>query len=196
MLRRHCGDLPENAMRALSQPGYTLIRLPGQPPWFVLCGQPQALGDIWQKARDHGLPTGAGAAWRLLEVTHRLARISKASSGRHLPQALDLERLGGLDFNKGCYPGQEVIVRLRHRGRLKRGLYLIRSQRPLETGAPILQDNGTPAGEVVHAAPSPEGGSLALAVLSTEAADTPLVQDGDPPSRIEVAPPPAPPAKG
>lgn len=177
VLERHCGTLPAEAMHVRPHPEYTLIRLPGEKPWFVLCGQPQALGVLWQAARDHGLQAGAGEAWRLLEIMHRLARISATASGRHLPQALELERLGGLDFNKGCYPGQEVIVRLRHRGRLKRGLYTVCSQRlPLEAGAPILREtDGAPAGEIVHAASLPQGGSLALAVLLIESANQPLV---------------------
>ena len=46
--------------------------------------------------------------------------ISSATSELCLPQALGLEQLGAVDFDKGCYLGQEIIARAQHRGRVKR----------------------------------------------------------------------------
>ena len=48
--------------------------------------------------------------------------IFPATSGRFLPQELNLDRLDALSYTKGCYPGQEIIARLRYRGQVKRGL--------------------------------------------------------------------------
>lgn len=164
-----CDGIPEQPFAALTRPEYTVIRLPGEAPWFALCGDPQALGEVWQAAQRHGLQAAAANAWALVEITNHLARLTLASSAKHLPQALGLERFGTLDFDKGCYPGQEVIIRLSHRGKLKRHLHALRSTLPFSADESILQANGEPAGAVVHAAGHPEGG-YALAVLADTAA--------------------------
>ena len=166
--------MPTQPMQVHGDPEHVSIRLPGDTPWHLLCGQSQTLNAIHAQAVQAGLPAGTDAAWTLLEISARLARISLACSDKHLPQALELDRLGGLDFNKGCYPGQEVVIRLQHRGTLKRRLCTLRSTQPLQAGAPVLQRTGGNAGEVVQAAPHPEGGSLALAVLTTAAMAQPL----------------------
>ena len=44
------------------------------------------------------------------------------TSGRFLPQELNLDRLDAVSFTKGCYPGQEIVARLRYRGEVKRRL--------------------------------------------------------------------------
>lgn len=48
--------------------------------------------------------------------------IYPATSGRFLPQELNLDHLDALSYTKGCYPGQEIIARLRYRGQVKRRL--------------------------------------------------------------------------
>ena len=144
LLESHCNGIPSQAFAALTQPQYTVMRMPGEPPWFVLCGDPQALGELWQACLHQGLQAGADDAWAFIEVSHHLARLSSASSARHLPQALGLERFGTLDFHKGCYPGQEVIVRLSHRGKLKRHLHALHSPQPFNTGEEIFQASGEP----------------------------------------------------
>ena len=37
-----------------------------------------------------------------------------------MPQMVNLETLGGVDFQKGCYPGQEIVARAQYRGEVKR----------------------------------------------------------------------------
>lgn len=188
LLSESCGSIPEQPFAALTRPEYTVIRLPGETPWFALCGDPQALSNIWRTAQQHGLHAAAANAWALVEIANHLARLTRASSAKHLPQALDLERFGALDFDKGCYPGQEVITRLSHRGKLKRHLHVLRSTQPFNASESILQANGEPAGEVVHAARHPEGG-CALAVLADFAADAPLSHgDGTAVERLSATP--------
>jgi folate-binding protein YgfZ len=57
--------------------------------------------------------------WRRLDLCQGLPWLGPASSARHLPQWLGLEELGALVYDKGCYPGQEVIARLHYRGTVK-----------------------------------------------------------------------------
>jgi tRNA-modifying protein YgfZ len=60
------------------------------------------------------------AAWRWLDIRAGLATVSAPVQDRFVPQMLNLEALGGVDFKKGCFPGQEVVARSQYLGKLKR----------------------------------------------------------------------------
>ena len=84
---------------------------------------------------------------------------------------LNLEMLGGVDFKKGCYPGQEIVARTQYRAKTKRRMHLAHSPESLFAGMPVYASNmgDQSAGDIVNAAPSPAGGWDALAVLHPEA---------------------------
>ncbi len=62
------------------------------------------------------------SAWQLADIQDGIPWITTPTSGELMPAELNLERLDGLSYNKGCYPGQEIIARLHFRGKLKRRL--------------------------------------------------------------------------
>lgn len=119
----------------------------------------------------HGL---AGAErWQSELVTSGLALVRERTSERYLPQMLDLDRLGAVSFDKGCYLGQEVVARAQHRGQVKRRLARLRWQDDGTAGAsaPVagetLRDaRGRDCGEVVECA---AGSHQCLAVLAQDA---------------------------
>jgi len=111
--------------------------------------------------------------WQNELVANGLALIRDATSERHLPQMLDLDRLGAVSFDKGCYLGQEVVARAQHRGQVKRRLTRLRwpddGGGPLEAPAPgeaIRDQRGRDCGELVECAP---GARECLAVLARDA---------------------------
>tara|TARA_Y100001954_G_scaffold208035_1_gene232014 strand:- start:120 stop:533 length:414 start_codon:yes stop_codon:yes gene_type:complete len=67
--------------------------------------------------------------WLLFRIKRGLARINEHSVGKYLPQDLNYDLNGFVDFDKGCYTGQEIIARLHYRGQPKRrlGLLTVRS---------------------------------------------------------------------
>jgi folate-binding protein YgfZ len=105
-------------------------------------------------------------AWRLLEVRSGIPVIEAATVDQFVPQMLNYELVGGVDFQKGCYPGQEVVARSHYRGTVKRRMFLFDID--AEIAAPGQEvfhsaDPGQPAGMVVNAAPHGDGvGSSAL----------------------------------
>jgi tRNA-modifying protein YgfZ len=120
-------------------------------------------------AQTPPLPLLSAAAWAWLEVSSAVARIEQASSERFVPQMLNYEIVGGVDFRKGCYPGQEVVARSQYRGTIKRRSLLFEIDAPPPAvGTEVFhsEDPGQPAGQVVNAAPIPgahgAGRSLAL----------------------------------
>ena len=83
--------------------------------------------------------------------------------------------LGGVSFQKGCYPGQEIVARMQYLGRLKERLYAFRT-RSRRRRAPATRlysaaFGDQPCGTVVNAAPDPAGGSVLLAVVQIAAVD-------------------------
>jgi len=63
---------------------------------------------------------GSEDAWRLQEIRAGRPWISAATQDLFVPQMVNLEQIGGVDFQKGCYPGQEIVARAQYRGQVKR----------------------------------------------------------------------------
>ncbi|HEX7439212.1 MAG TPA: tRNA-modifying protein YgfZ, partial [Caldimonas sp.] len=102
--------------------------------------------------------------WRWLEVQSGIPTIEAATIDRFVPQMINFELLGGVDFRKGCYPGQEVVARSEYRGTIKRRMFLFDCAAPAVAGQEVFHsaDPGQPAGMVVNAAPGPAGAWSAL----------------------------------
>jgi folate-binding protein YgfZ len=107
--------------------------------------------------------------WRAADVAATLPLVAPALSGEFVPQALGLERLDAIRFDKGCYPGQEIAARLHFRGGNKRALHRLRVEGdPLADGEEILGADGALAGRILYCAATAPGAAVALAVLSIE----------------------------
>lgn len=116
--------------------------------------------------------------WRWLEVLSGVPVIEAATAEQFVPQMLNYELLGGVDFQKGCYPGQEVVARSQYRGTVKRRMFLFdgsgEERSPLDGRGNLVPlpgdevfhsgDPGQPAGMVVNAAPWPGGGGYSALV--------------------------------
>jgi len=120
-------------------------------------------------------------AWRRADILAGLPQVYTATSGHWLPQSLDLEALGGLAYDKGCYPGQEIVARVHYRGTLKQTLARLTGEALADTTAPpapggvLLDTAGADVGEVVDAVVCKTSGRcFALAVLEVAHADGPL----------------------
>ncbi|MBL8342018.1 MAG: folate-binding protein YgfZ [Rubrivivax sp.] len=169
------GSLRQPWCAAPSDEGGQLIRLPDA----VVEGQalPRVL-------RSGAAGTDAGPvldddAWRWLEVHSGTARITAATVEQFVPQMVNLEAVGGVSFQKGCYPGQEVVARSQYRGTLKRRAYLVRSDEPLQAGQEVFDENDPdqPAGRVVLGA-GHAGSFAGLVELKIAAADAGALHAG------------------
>ena len=119
------------------------------------------------------LPVLAADTWRWLEVTSGVVRIVAATVEQFVPQMVNLELIGGVNFEKGCYPGQEVVARSQYRGTLKRRSFLFETDAAAAPGQEVFasDDPAQPAGLVANAAPRPGGGSAALVEVKLAALD-------------------------
>ena len=91
--------------------------------------------------------------WLQLDVASGIPWIRAASSETFVPQMVNLELVGGVNFKKGCYPGQEVVARSEYRGKVKRRMFAGMCSGPLpEPGTDVLSWDGTPIGQVIEVA--------------------------------------------
>ncbi len=170
--------------------GGSLVRLPGQRPRWLVCAPPEDLAAVREAVVAAGALAADASAWRLLEIEAGLPSVYEPTAEHFVAQMLNLDRLGALDFRKGCYPGQEVIARTHYLGRIKRRMHLLRSDAAPPAPGDHVYKAEQAAGEIVDAAPHPEGGCLALAVLRLEAAEGELALGApDGPGARPEAPP-------
>ncbi len=152
----------------------SVIRLPDAVPDSTSGGSSPARYLLAQAVGTAGpdLPTLALTDWQWLEVQSGLAWVQQATREQFVPQMLNLELLGGVNFQKGCYPGQEVVARSQYRGSLKRRTFLFELdglQEPVQPGQEIFhsEDPGQPAGLVASCA---QHGSQAVILAETKIA--------------------------
>ncbi len=125
-----------------------------------------------------GQPAPAGAAlpaglWLWSEVRSGVATVTAPIVEAFVPQMLNYESVGGVNFKKGCYPGQEVVARSQFRGTLKRRAFIAHSVRELAAGQEVFHasDAQQPCGTVAQAARAPGGGWDAIVSMQVSAGD-------------------------
>ncbi|MBE2295695.1 MAG: folate-binding protein YgfZ [Phycisphaerales bacterium] len=163
--------------------GSTLIRLPSPTPRFELRGSIQDMQLLWEALESTFTPVGA-ESWRLMDILAGIPTIYLQTVEAFVPQMLNLQLLEGISFQKGCYTGQEVVARTHYLGKLKRRMYLARtdSMAPPRPGDPLFSpqtDASQSAGRLVDTARHPDGGYAVLAAALIECAEHGSLQLGD-----------------
>lgn len=176
-----------------SADGVTTVRLPDS------AAQRRALVAVRSAAAE---PPGTGTIslddWNWYEVQSGIGMIEAATVDRFVPQMLNFELVGGVDFGKGCYPGQEVVARSQYRGTTKRRTLLFDCDELPVVGQDVYAagSSNEPAGTVAAAAPRPDGlGASALIevrLAALGAGDLRLGDAGGPALRAAAMPYPVP----
>jgi hypothetical protein len=168
------GDAARRALGAPADPwtvvGSDTVR---QVALYPADGQARALAVVSAGAAE---PSGSALAlenWHWGEVRSGIAMVTAPVTEAFVPQMLNYESVGGVNFKKGCYPGQEVVARSQFRGTLKRRAYLVHGEVPMSAGQEVVHagDPAQPCGTVVQAAAAPAGGWDAIVSMQVSAAD-------------------------
>ena len=157
---------PATPMSTAQVDGITVLRLDATR--FIIAAPDSVNAALWQKLSIKARPVGV-PAWRWLDIQAGLPLVTLATKEEFVPQMADFEKIGGVSFHKGCYPGQEIVARTQYLGKVKRHLYRLNSQEALKAGD-VLHSPDNPdqaCGMVMTAAPSPAGGYEALAVVQS-----------------------------
>jgi tRNA-modifying protein YgfZ len=160
------GTLPDGSLRSAgsleTRFGGFAFAPPGSKPRVAWLGP--AAGEIDSEALD---------TWRVADIEARLPWIAEATEDQFVPQALDLQRLDAVRFDKGCYPGQEIAARLHFRGGNKQRLHRVTLHGDADA-PPGLRIEGASghAGMLLYGAPRSASKREGLAVLSDAAIST------------------------
>jgi folate-binding protein YgfZ len=127
-------------------------------------------------------PVMEPSLWLWGEVRSGIATITTPIVEAFVPQMLNYESVGGVNFKKGCYPGQEVVARSQFRGTLKRRAYLAHAPLHLQAGQEVFHesDPGQPCGLVAQAAAAPGGGWEAIVSIQIAASTGGALTAGGP----------------
>ena len=158
-----------HAVGAVAQDRDTVvIKVPGVHPSFELFAGVDKARHLWDALNVRGAPVGSGA-WRLMDILSGIPFVYPQTREAFVPQMVNLQLVDGVNFRKGCYPGQEIVARMQYLGKLKRRMYQARvdTEQPIHPGDSVYADtDGAQAvGEIVSAARHPDGGHAVLAVL-------------------------------
>ncbi|WP_213955821.1 folate-binding protein [Variovorax sp. dw_954] len=144
-------------------------------------GIPRAL---WIAPANSPPPSGNALEtdlWQWGEVRSGVATLTTPVLDAFVPQMLNYESIGGVNFKKGCYPGQEIVARSQFRGTLKRRAYVVRAGAPLKAGEEVFAANDAeqPTGTIVQAA-SANGEWSAIVSVQIAALDAGGLRAGGP----------------
>ncbi|MDH5765058.1 MAG: folate-binding protein YgfZ [Gammaproteobacteria bacterium] len=168
-------ELPLNDDDTKQINGYTIIRVPGQHPRFEIYGELESMSELWSKLDVHAAPIGYGP-WARMDIVAGIPVIFPATSESFVPQMTNMQLINGINFQKGCYTGQEIVARMQYLGKLKRQMYRVKiaTEDTVNPGDPLFSidtSSGQGTGSIIDAQPDSEGATDALAVIDISTAE-------------------------
>ena len=176
--------VPDGVHVKVDGPAGALIRVPDALGRLrYLWVGPKAEVEVRLPVLEGKLTHASAAVWDWLDIRAGEPRITQPVVEQFVPQMVNFDVLGGVNFRKGCYPGQEVVARSQYRGTIKRRTALANVAGELESvlaGAEVFHsdDPGQPCGMVVNAASAPDGGVDVLVEVKLAALETGTVHLG------------------
>jgi folate-binding protein YgfZ len=147
---------------------------------FQITTTPQQAQALWTEASLKAQPVGS-VCWDWLNIHAGIPVILPQTQEHFVAQMVNFDLIGGVSFNKGCYPGQEIVARTQYLGKLKRRMYLAHIDGAHIDGSGVAPQPGTElfsadmegqaSGVIANVAPAPDGGYDMLAVLQIASHD-------------------------
>lgn len=167
-LKKAGAEAPANHLQLAESPNGVVIALGTER--FLVVGNAQTADGLSAK-----LPQVSDEWWTLAEVRAGLPSITLQTQDQFVPQMANFELIGGVDFKKGCYPGQETVARAQYRGQVKRRMFrgeIAQSgtAQPLP-GQDLFGAEPQAIGTIVNVAPRPGGGYEMLAVIQSSSVE-------------------------
>jgi folate-binding protein YgfZ len=172
-LRRHLAALPAQPYAKVEGAFGTVIRLADafDAPRYLWITSADTASTALAQLRET-LALGGNAAWRLGEIHAGVPQVTQPTQEQFVPQMVNFELIGGVNFKKGCYPGQEIVARSQYLGKLKRRMVLATLPNASALAGDEVfssEDPDQPSGMIVNAAPNGSGGADALVEIKLAA---------------------------
>ncbi|MGS2721907.1 tRNA-modifying protein YgfZ [Paraglaciecola aestuariivivens] len=161
-------QIPTNNLECVSSDqGLVISFTQPEPRYLVL--QPAQSNKLLKTTNNQ-----SGNLWELDQIKSGYGQIESTSSNEYIPQMLNLQALGAIDFEKGCYMGQEVVARTKYLGRNKRAGFILKTEGSHQNlaGEQLeyqVGENWRPGGKVLNSATDGKA-TWAFAVLPNDLA--------------------------
>ncbi|MDH5471244.1 MAG: folate-binding protein YgfZ [Gammaproteobacteria bacterium] len=168
-------QLPEQNDDTKQINGYTIVKVPGIHPRYEIYGELEDMKKLWSTLDVNTAPIGYGP-WSRLDILAGIPVIYPETTEAFVPQMANMQLINGVNFQKGCYSGQEIVARMQYLGKLKRRMFLIKiaTEEQIKPGTPLFSSDSTSGqgtGTIVDAQPDSEGATDALAVIDINDAE-------------------------
>ena len=111
---------------AVTNEASTIIKFPSNSLRYLIISPIEQAMSLWMKlTQQHQVNVLASSIWRYLDISTGIPWLTEQSSEGYIPQMLNIDDLGGISFNKGCYTGQEIVARTHYLGKAKRKMFLV-----------------------------------------------------------------------
>ncbi|MEZ5448943.1 MAG: folate-binding protein [Thiolinea sp.] len=181
------GKVPQQALDVVQSGNLTLVRQPASVPRFEIFAELDEARSLWGKLAVNAAAVGPGS-WDWFDIEAGIPQITAGSLEAWVPQMLNLHLIDGISFQKGCFPGQEVVARIKYLGKNKRQTYRlgINTFKLPAVGANITDASGEEAGKILNASLNPDGQVEALAVMKIASVRQPLQLEGNAVQLLEL----------
>jgi folate-binding protein YgfZ len=164
--------LPAQAFELSASFNGQLIRMPDAVGLkrYLWIGPQEYAPELWAKVASQ-VSIASPAAWHWTQIQAGLPQILEPTREKFVPQMVNFELIGGVNFRKGCYPGQEIVARSQYLGKLKRRMQLATANATMALpGTEVFSDAdpGQPCGMVVNAEIGPDGRLACLVEMKLE----------------------------
>ena len=164
--------LPESENQVVQEGETTLLWFAHPAERFLLVTDAATAEMVTEKLRGEAQLNNS-QQWLALNIEAGLPVIDEANVAQFIPQATNLQALGGISFKKGCYTGQEMVARAKFRGANKRALWYLAgtASRVPEAGEDLerkMGDNWRRTGTVLAAAQLDDGRVIVQVVMNND----------------------------
>ena len=165
-------ELPNSEKQVVSEGASTLLWFEHPAERFLLITDVATAESLTEKLRGEAALNNS-QQWLALDIEAGIPVIDSANSGQFIPQATNLQALGGISFKKGCYSGQEMVARAKFRGANKRALWSLagKASRVPEAGEDLelqMGENWRRTGTVLAAVQLDDGQVLGQVVMNND----------------------------
>jgi len=145
-----------------------VIKVPGPYHKYALFGPAEQMVQAWKKIRDNSDVTNS-YDWNLLNIAAGVPEVTETTSGQFIAQFFNLDKFDAINFQKGCFPGQEIIARVHYRGKVTKRMLRIHLNETLSLTAgdtlTLKDQQGKPHKlTIINANPDVFNGTLCLAI--------------------------------
>ena len=165
-------ELPSREKQVVKEGATTLLWFEHPAERFLIVTDEATANMLTDKLRGEA-ELNNSQQWLALNIEAGFPVIDAANSGQFIPQATNLQALGGISFKKGCYTGQEMVARAKFRGANKRALWLLKgsASRLPEAGEDLelkMGENWRRTGTVLAAVKLEDGQVVVQVVMNND----------------------------